>query len=93
LRQSIFGRPCAIRPQWFHASGHYRHSPLPATTAIRRAQERSLFVDINANQEGLNTSYLAIMQSKLTPEQLEIKSSRQVDRKRLTDDSALKLLN
>jgi hypothetical protein len=45
---------------------------LPATTAIRRAQERSLFVDINANQEGLNTSYLAIMQSKLTPEQLEI---------------------
>jgi hypothetical protein len=46
---------------------------LASVSAIRRAQERSLFVDINANQEGLNTSYLAKMQSKLTPEQLEIK--------------------
>lgn len=36
-------------------------------------QERSLFVDINSNQKGLNSSHLGMMQSKLTPEQEEIK--------------------
>ncbi len=77
-----------------YAEGDDRREPLLENIpfqlhiGLTRAQERSLFVDINANQKGLNTSHLAIMQSKLTPEQLEIKNH--LDRwiaKRLTDDS------
>jgi len=40
---------------------------------LKRKQERSLFVDINGNQKGLNTSHLAVMQSRLTDEEKEIK--------------------
>lgn len=63
------------------------HIPFQVHIGLDRAQERSLFVDINANQKGLNSSHLAIMQSKLTPEELEIRDN--LDRwvaKRLTDD-------
>jgi len=63
------------------------HIPFQLHVGLSRDQERQLFVDINANQKGLNTSHLAIMQSKLTPEQLEIRDH--LDRwiaKRLTDD-------
>jgi DGQHR domain-containing protein len=65
------------------------HIPFQLHVGLSRDQERQLFVDINANQKGLNTSHLAIMQSKLTPEQLEIRDH--LDRwiaKRLTDDPA-----
>jgi len=40
---------------------------------LSREQERALFVDINANQKGLNTSHLAIMQHRLTAEELEMR--------------------
>jgi DGQHR domain-containing protein len=78
-----------------YAEGDERREPLlefipfQVHIGLSRDQERQLFVDINANQKGLNTSHLAIMQSKLTPEQLEIRDH--LDRwiaKRLTDDPA-----
>jgi len=78
-----------------YAEGDDRRDPLleyvpfQVHIGLTRAQERSLFVDINANQKGLNSSHLAIMQAKLTPEQLEIRDN--LDRwvaKRLTDDPA-----
>ena len=78
-----------------YADGDDRREPLlenipfQVHVGLTRSQERSLFVDINANQKGLNTSHLAIMQSKLTPEQVEIRDH--LDRwiaKRLTDDPA-----
>jgi DGQHR domain-containing protein len=63
----------------YYAAGDDRRDPLmvPAPFQIHvglsREQERSLFVDINANQKGLNTSHLAIMRARLTPEEQEIK--------------------
>ena len=65
------------------------HIPFQLHIGLSRDQERLLFVDINANQKGLNSSHLAIMQTVLTPEQLEIRDH--LDRwiaKRLTDDPA-----
>jgi DGQHR domain-containing protein len=47
--------------------------PFQLHIGLDREKERSLFVDINANQKGLNSSHLAIMQSKLTDEEKEIK--------------------
>ncbi|UOF91029.1 DGQHR domain-containing protein [Fodinisporobacter ferrooxydans] len=63
----------------FYAAGDDRrqpiltHVPFQIHIGLDREKERSLFVDINANQKGLNSSHLAIMQSKLTDEQKEIK--------------------
>lgn len=63
----------------FHAQGDDRREPLLAPTpfqlhvGLTREQERSLFVDINSNQKGLNTSHLSVMQGKLTPEEIEIR--------------------
>ena len=77
----------------FYAPGDDRRDPLLAycpfeiDVGLSREQERSLFVDINANQKGLNTSHLAIMRGRLTPEEEEIKLHR--DRwiaMRLVDD-------
>lgn len=77
----------------FYAAGDDRRNPLLAPVpfqihvGLTRDQERSLFVDINANQKGLNTSHLAIMQSKLTPEEIEVRDH--LDRwisHRLVDD-------
>lgn len=76
-----------------HADGDDRRDPLMSSVpfqihiGLTREQERSLFVDVNANQKGLNTSHLAIMRSRLTPEEQEIKEYP--DRwiaKRLADD-------
>ena len=50
-----------------------QNAPFQIHIGLTREQERSLFVDINANQKGLNTSHLAIMQSRLTPEEEEIR--------------------
>ncbi len=64
----------------FYAAGDDRREPLTAFTpfqihvGLTREQERSLFVDINANQKGMNTSHLAIMRARLTPEEEEIKN-------------------
>jgi len=77
----------------FYAAGDERREPLlvPAPfqlhVGLSREQERALFVDINANQKGLNTSHLAIMQHRLTPEELEMRDH--LDRwitSRLTSD-------
>ena len=63
----------------FYADGDERRDPLMASApfqihyGLTKEQERSLFFDINSNQKGLNTSHLAIMQHRLTPEQEEIK--------------------
>jgi len=77
---------------WF-AAGDDRRDPLLARVpfqlhiGLTREQESSLFVDINSNQKGLNTSHLAVIQNRLTEEELEIKDH--LDRwiaKKLTDD-------
>ncbi len=77
----------------FYAAGDDRREPLLAVIpfqvqiGLSRDQEAHLFVDINSNQKGLNTSHLAILQSRLTPEEEEIKT--RLDRwiaKRLVDD-------
>lgn len=63
----------------FYAAGDDRRDPLTVFApfqihvGLSRDQERSLFVDINANQKGLNTSHLAIMRARLTEEEQEIK--------------------
>jgi len=78
----------------FYAEGDDRRDPLLLSApfqihvGLTREQERRLFVDINSNQKGLNTSHLAIMASRLTPEEEEIRS--RLDRwiaKRLVEDS------
>jgi DGQHR domain-containing protein len=63
----------------FYAEGDERRDPLLLDApfqihiGLTREQERSLFVDINANQKGLNSSHLAVLRSKLTPEEQEIR--------------------
>jgi DGQHR domain-containing protein len=79
-----------------HAAGDDRarepllaQAPFQIHVGLTPEQERSLFVDINSNQKGMNTSHLAMMQSKLTPEEMEIRDH--LDRwigKRLVDDPA-----
>ena len=77
----------------FHAAGDARRDPLLSEApfqlhiGLSREQERSLFVDINSNQKGLNTSHLAIMKSRLTEEEIEIRDN--LDRwiaKKLVED-------
>lgn len=65
------------------------YAPFQLHIGLNREQERSLFVDINANQKGLNTSHLAIMQSRLTTEEIEIRDHlyRWIA-KRLVEDAA-----
>ena len=64
-----------------------KNAPFQIHIGLNREQERSLFVDINANQKGLNTSHLKIMQGKLTSEEIEIRDhlDRWISRK-LVDD-------
>jgi DGQHR domain-containing protein len=78
----------------YYAAGDDRREPILVNVpfqihvGLTRNQERSVFVDINSNQKGLNTSHLDIMQSKLTEEQLEIKDH--LDRwitKKLAEDN------
>lgn len=63
----------------YYAGGDERRDPILQSApfqihvGLTRGQERQLFVDINSNQKGLNTSHLAVMQSKLTSEDLEIR--------------------
>ena len=63
---------------WF-AAGDDRRAPVLSEVpfqihvGLSREQERAIFVDINSNQKGLNTSHLAIMKGRLTPEEEEVK--------------------
>ena len=62
-------------------------APFQLHVGLTPEQERSIFVDFNSNQKGMNTSHLAMMMSKLTPEQIEIRDH--LDRwiaKKLSDD-------
>jgi DGQHR domain-containing protein len=79
----------------YFADGDDKREPLLANApfqihvGLTREQERSLFVDINSNQKGLNTSHLSVMQGKLTPEEIEVRDH--LDRwiaNRLTEDAA-----
>ena len=63
----------------YYAAGDERRDPILASApfqihvGLTRAQEASLFVDINANQKGLNSSHLSVLRSNLTDEQIEIR--------------------
>jgi hypothetical protein len=63
----------------FHAAGDERRDPLLTEApfqlhvGLSQDQERSLFVDINSNQKGLSSSHLAVMQNRLSPEEIEIR--------------------
>jgi DGQHR domain-containing protein len=63
----------------YYAAGDDRRDPLLAEVpfqihvGLTQDQERSLFVDINSNQKGLSSSHLAVMQNRLTPEEIEIR--------------------
>lgn len=63
----------------FFAAGDERRDPLLAEipfqihVGLSREQERSLFVDINSNQKGLSSSHLAVMQNRLTADEIEIR--------------------
>src|SRR5439155_11959116 len=63
----------------WHAAGDERRDPVllevpfQIHVGLSREQERAIFVDINSNQKGLNTSHLAIMKGRLTPEEEEVK--------------------
>lgn len=63
----------------YYAAGDDRRDPILSMApfqlhvGLTRDQEASLFVDINANQKGLNTSHLSVLRSNLTEEELEIR--------------------
>jgi DGQHR domain-containing protein len=63
----------------WHSAGDDRRDPLLADVpfqihvGLTQDQERSLFVDINSNQKGLSSSHLAVMQNRLSPEEIEIR--------------------
>jgi DGQHR domain-containing protein len=63
----------------WHAAGDDRREPLLAEApfqihvGLTQDQERSLFVDINSNQKGLSSSHLAVMQNRLSPDEIEIR--------------------
>jgi DGQHR domain-containing protein len=63
----------------YYVAGDERRQPvyLPAPFQIHigltKEQETALFVDINANQKGLNTSHLTWLVNRLSPEEVEMK--------------------
>jgi DGQHR domain-containing protein len=63
----------------YYSAGDDRRDPLFAEVpfqihvGLTQDQERSLFVDINSNQKGLSSSHLAVMQNRLSPEEIEIR--------------------
>lgn len=62
--------------------------PYSLTIGLTREQETSLFLDVNSNQKGLNTSHLAYLRSELTPEELElVEHPARAFTKRLASDS------
>jgi DGQHR domain-containing protein len=46
--------------------------PFSITLGLSREQEGSLFLDVNSEQKGLNTSHLSVLRSKLTPDEIEL---------------------
>lgn len=46
--------------------------PFQIHVGLTREQEANLFLDINAEQKGLNSSHLNVLRSRITPEQMEL---------------------
>lgn len=46
--------------------------PFSLTLGLTTEQEAGLFLDVNAEQKGLNTSHLAVLRSRLTPDDIEM---------------------
>lgn len=63
---------------WYAAGDGKERGPLEAmvpfsiTVGLTPEQEASLFLDINSEQKGLNTSHLNVLRSSLTPEDIEL---------------------
>lgn len=63
----------------FYAGGNGRRAaitedvPYQIHVGLSPEQEANLFVDVNANQKGLNSSHLHILRSRLTPEEQELR--------------------
>jgi DGQHR domain-containing protein len=63
----------------YYAVGDDRREPLLSEVpfqihvGLSQDQERSLFVDINSNQKGLSSSHIAVMQNRLSPDEIEIR--------------------
>lgn len=64
----------------FFAGGDERHDPLTEQMVpfqihmgLTRDQEAGLFVDVNANQKGLNSSHLHFLRMRLTTEEQEMR--------------------
>jgi DGQHR domain-containing protein len=63
------------------------HVPFQIHIGLTPDQEASLFSDINANQKGLNTSHLAIIETRVTPEDVELeRHPERVFARRLAED-------
>ncbi len=79
---------------WFADGDHERsplreHAPFQLHVGLTREQEASLFLDINAEQKGLNTSHLAVLRSRLTPAEIELaEHPHRVFATRLANDEA-----
>lgn len=48
-------------------------APFQLHIGLSREQEAALFLDINAEQKGLNTSHLAVLRSRLTADEVELR--------------------
>jgi DGQHR domain-containing protein len=77
----------------FYAGGNGRREPqreiipFQLHVGLSPEQEANLFVDVNANQKGLNSSHLHILRSRLTPEEQEIQQHpERVFARRLSED-------
>jgi DGQHR domain-containing protein len=78
---------------WYAAGDDARRAgqrsvvPFQLHVGLSPEQEANLFVDVNANQKGLNSSHLHILRSRLTPEEQELKQHpERVFARRLSED-------
>lgn len=79
----------------YYAAGDEDRAPLAAVApfqihvGLSTEQEGSLFLDINATQKGLNTSHLAVLRSRLTPDEVElVRHTPRVFARWLAEDAA-----
>ena len=77
----------------FYAGGNGKRDPVVKPVpfqlhvGLSPEQEANLFVDVNANQKGLNSSHLHILRSRLTPDEIEMRDHPEtVFARRLSED-------
>lgn len=77
----------------FYAGGDDKREPIMRPVpfqlhvGLSPEQEANLFVDVNANQKGLNSSHLHILRSRLTPDEVELRDRPEiVFARRLSED-------